>query len=92
MDTGRFLSGLCVFLSLILHLVDQCTDVFSAFLFYVEGKTFPAAATLTFVFLPGIFIFLNEMRRMCSGKSNFFKALAYLLFSPLWAIVIHFYR
>ena len=29
---------------------------------------------------------------MCEGRSNIFKALGYLLFSPLWSVVIHLYR
>ena len=28
---------------------------------------------------------------MCEGRSNIFKALGYLLFSPLWSVVIHLY-
>ena len=29
---------------------------------------------------------------MCEGRSNIFKALGYLFFSPLWSVVIHLYR
>ncbi len=98
----------------VLHVADQATDVFAAFLFYVEGQLFihksaheklrsiprcapsgdPVASglTLAFVLAPGFFVFLCELKRMCCGKSNIFKAAGYLLLSPLWAIVIHLYR
>ena len=94
----------------------QATDVFAAFLFYVEGdehsictqiKINPnnqlhsnfepgdhvaSGLTLALVLAPGFFVFLSELKRCCCGKSNIFKAIAYLLLSPLWAIVIHLYR
>ena len=36
----------CLLLSLVLHLVDQATDAFAAFLFYIEGD-YLAAGKIT---------------------------------------------
>lgn len=48
--------------------------------------------TLGLVFLPGFCICLTELKRsFCSSPLSLLKALGYLFFSPLWAIVIHFY-
>lgn len=91
MEYARFFYVLGIVLSLILHVLDQATDVFAAFLFFLEGEIVPAIFTLAFVFLPGFFIFCHELKRICAGKSNVFKALGYLTLSPLWAIVIHLY-
>ena len=38
----------------------QATDVFAAFLFYLEGNAVASGLTLAFVFAPGIFIFTTE--------------------------------
>lgn len=90
------MSGLTAFgivLSLLLHIFDQATDVFAAFLFYVEGHYVAACITLGLVFLPGFLIFVAELKRsFCSARPiNFLKAVGYLLLSPLWAVVIHLY-
>ena len=82
----------CVILSLLLHVIDQATDVFASFLFFVEGDVISAGLTLGFVFLPGVFIAICEFRRMLDGGSNVFKILAYALLSPFWAIIVHGYR
>ena len=71
----------------------QASDVFAGVLFYFEGHVFTSYITLALVFLPGFCICLTELRQtFCSNNFSLFKALAYLLFSPLWAIIIHFYR
>ena len=71
----------------------QASDVFAGVLFYFEGHVFTSYITLALVFLPGFCICLTELRQtFCSNNCSLFKALAYLLFSPLWAIIIHFYR
>ncbi len=67
---------------LVLHAKPDCTT----------GDPVASGLTLAFVLAPGFFVFLSELKRMCCGKSNIFKALAYLLLSPFWAIVIHLYR
>ena len=80
-------------LKLILQNWFQASDVFAGVLFYFEGHVFTSYITLALVFLPGFCICLTELRQtFCSNNCSLFKALAYLLFSPLWAIIIHFYR
>lgn len=83
--------ALVVILSLLTHVIDQALDIFVAFLYYLEGRYLPSSFALAFVFLPGLYIFILELRKCCQGQSNLLKAFAYLLFSPLWAIVIHCY-
>ena len=81
------------YLNLILQNWFQASDVFAGVLFYFEGHVFTSYITLALVFLPGFCICLTELRQtFCSNNCSLFKALAYLLFSPLWAIIIHFYR
>ena len=91
-STSSFPLIILVLFSLFLQVLDQSSDVFVAFLYYIEGHLWSAIMTLTLTFLPGVFIFVSEMRKMCSGRSNICIALGYLLFSPLWAIVLHLYR
>ena len=86
------LLGAWVIFSVFLHFFDQATDLFAAFLFLIEGRMLAGVLTLLFVLTPGIFVFGIELSRICSGKTNICKALAYLFLTPLWAIVIHFYR
>ena len=81
-----------VILSLLLHVLYQATDVFVSFLFFAEGDVLPAALTLGLVLLPGLFVGLSEFRRMLDGESNVFKALAYAVFTPFWALIVHGYR
>ena len=45
-----------------------------------------------FVMLPGICIGLAEMKNYCVKDISLLKAIGYILFTPLWAIVIHLYR
>ncbi len=59
---------------------------------FEPGDHVASGLTLALVLAPGFFVFLSELKRCCCGKSNIFKAIAYLLLSPLWAIVIHLYR
>ena len=42
----------------------QATDVFAAFLFYLEGNAVASGLTLAFVFAPGIFIFTTEAAKV----------------------------
>ena len=42
--------------------------------------------------LPGICIGLAEMKNFCAKDLSLLKAIGYILFTPLWAIVIHLYR
>ena len=77
----------------LLFLSKQATDIFAAILFYYEGHLFTSIITLAVVFLPGFCIFVTELKRtFCSKPCAIFKATCYLLFSPLWAIVLHLYR
>ncbi len=67
--------------------------MFAGMLFYFEGHYVQAYVTLGLVFMPGFCIFVSELKRtFCSKPCSLVKAIGYLLFSPLWAIVIHFYR
>ncbi len=92
MSVGRVARSAFIVFLLLLHLADQATDVFSAVLFYLEGNCVAAGVTLALVFMPGVFIFATEMALMCEGGSNIGRAVGYLFFSPLWAVVIHLYR
>jgi len=79
--------------SLFLHIIDQGTDIFAAVLFYFEGYHAQSFITIGLVFLPGFCIYISELRRSFCTKPcvSLPKAIGYLLFSPLWAIVIHIY-
>ena len=53
----------------------QATDVFAAFLFYLEGNAVASGLTLAFVFAPGIFIFTTEaakVGRQITYETRFF--------------------
>jgi len=80
-----------IVLSLLSHVLDQGTDIFAVVLFYFEGNIWASVLTLGFVMLPGICIGLAEMKRFCAKDLSLLKAIGYILFSPLWAIVIHLY-
>ena len=71
----------------------QGTDIFAAVLFYFEGYHVQSFITIGLVFLPGFCIYISELRRSFCTKPcvSVPKAIGYLLFSPLWAIVIHIY-
>jgi len=84
--------SLGILLSLLLHIIDQGTDIFAAVLFYFEGHHTQSFITIGLVFLPGFCICVSELRRsFCTKPCSLPKAIGYLLFSPLWAIVIHIY-
>ena len=93
LDQVNVLKIIFIYLNLIFLNWFQASDVFAGVLFYFEGHVFTSYITLALVFLPGFCICLTELRQtFCSNNFSLFKALAYLLFSPLWAIIIHFYR
>ena len=93
LDQVNVLKIIFIYLNLIFLNWFQASDVFAGVLFYFEGHVFTSYITLALVFLPGFCICLTELRQtFCSNNCSLFKALAYLLFSPLWAIIIHFYR
>lgn len=84
--------NLGLFFSLLIHVIDQSTDVFAAVLFYFEGHIYTSFITLALVFLPGFCISITELRKtFCTDSCSFIKAIGYLLLSPLWAIIIHIY-
>ena len=76
-----------------MFLIFQGTDIFAAVLFYFEGYHAQSFITIGLVFLPGFCIYISELRRSFCTKPcvSLPKAIGYLLFSPLWAIVIHIY-
>lgn len=91
MAKGVVVVGLCA--SLIIHVLDQATDVFAATLFYFEGSYWSAALTFGLVVLPGFCVALSEIRHFCSRDvHSLIKATLYLTLSPIWAIVVHLYR
>ena len=78
--------------SVLLHLLDQASDVFVALLYWSEGRVLPAAFTLLLVLVPGFFVFVCELKQTCLGRSSVLRAVAYLTLSPLWAVIVHLYR
>jgi len=89
---ARGLVGFGICASLVIHVLDQVTDVFAATLFYFEGNYWGAGVTLGLVLLPGLCIGVTELRHFCSrGNSSLVKSLAYAFLSPLWAIILHLY-
>lgn len=80
-----------ILLSLVSHVLDQGTDVFAVVLFYFEQNYWASILTFGFVMLPGICIGLAEMKNFCARDLSLLKAIGYILFTPLWAIVIHLY-
>ena len=77
---------------LLISFIFKATDIFAACLFYFEGLFYQSLLTILFVLLPGFCIAITELRRnFCSKPLSLIKAVGYLLLSPLWAIIIHFY-
>ena len=80
-----------IIISLVTHFIDQALDALVAFVYVLEGRIMASAFAVAFIMAPGIFIAAVEMRKACKGQSNICKAIAYGLFSPLWALIVHFY-
>jgi len=52
----------------------------------------PCILTASLIFLPGLSICISELKLAFVGKGHVGKAFGYLLFAPLWSVVLHVYR
>jgi len=80
-----------IILSFSIYLADQASDCLTALLLLKENHLLEGSLTIFFILLPGIAACLLELRDMWKGSGNLMRALTYLLFCPLWAVLTHIY-